>query len=136
MICWLPCAQAVSVLRPQPPKEELATTVARPVASRAAVTPGELSSMTLSPRIHTRSGSVALAAGKGVEIDAGVIGPAALDAVGTCSGFAVASWPVPACGGPTVAARSKPTVAPTPMGTIARRRHVAQSARRNGISTR
>ena len=50
-------AQVRSVLRPHPPKELLATTSTSPVASSAAVTPGALSAMTLSPRIQARRGS-------------------------------------------------------------------------------
>ncbi len=136
MICWLWETQAGWVVRPQPPNEEFATTVARPVACRAAAMPGEPSLMTLSPRIHTRSGSVALGAGPGANTELGVIGPAALDTRPAPCGDAVASWAVPASGGATVAASSTAAVAPIPIGTIARLHHLAQSAFRSGPSTR
>src|ERR1700680_4693415 len=49
-----------SVLRPHPPKAVSATTCTPPVASSAAVMPGALSAITLSPMIQARRGSVAV----------------------------------------------------------------------------
>ncbi len=126
--------QVGSLVSPQPGKAVFITTDISPVDWSAAVMPGELSTMTLSPKIPTRTGSSRLAAGMSTW-PIGTV-PAAF----WTAAFDTVAWAT--SGGPTVPATITAVVARTPAvamltaGTRNRRANAPQSARRSGRSTR
>src|ERR1700676_2729060 len=131
---WLTSVgHVVRVLNPHPGKALLMTTDTSPVACSAATMPGELSTITLSPKIQARRGRPEAGCGRSGRTG----GP--VEAVGTAVRPTAA---VVASGGPTVptsttaAVATIPTAAKPTTGTWRRRCHAAQSARRSGRSTR
>src|ERR1700688_812858 len=127
MIAGKSVAHAGSVLRPHPPNALSATTWTCPVASRAAATPGALSAITLSPRIHVRRGSAEVTTRPAGSVTGGAL------YAGRVAGER-STLPVDAPTGGIVDTSTTPTTPKTPDGTSARRHHRLQSTCRAGRS--
>ena len=128
MMRGMSVAHVRSVLRPHPPKALSATTCTSPVDSSAAVTPGALSAMTLSPRIQARSGSAGETTRPAGSVTGGTLDAARVTGAGL-------TFAVEASTGGTVAASTTPTTATIPAGMRTRRHQPLHCARRRGRST-